>query len=472
MLVHAKVDFAKKVLDWDGFGFNYVETAQTTDYHTDPQDYGGFSILDQASREKIIDLVFGENGLKPNIVKMFLDPFHQTAGRVNRPGYGKIDQGLYDHETFTKWMRYFVKEGYGISSKAKRPFEIITTLYGPPAFMTKQKFLGGRDLDPAFREELAKYMTAWAAYLIREEKLPVRYLSIHNEGEDYSRWPEDGSRGNLGAGQDYNLYWPPEAVRDFLPLLKEVLEANQLSDVGVTPGETSNWTRFHNWGYAGEISEDPQAVGALGLITSHGFSGGLVAQRGYGDHRSAGTDMIRAKRPDLHSWVTSTSWSEMDAKFIYQMHENIYCAKNNAIIPWAGIQRPGKWLGGDPNPGNAIQIEDDGTYEVRKGYYYYKQVCPVAQHGMYAAHTYSTDTGTCVLAFASNGTDNPNAFVVVNAADSEAKFRLTVKNGGTDYQAYRTSPSENCAETENLHLDQEHASLVLPPDSVSTYVQI
>ncbi len=40
----AEVDFSVHLRDWDGFGFNYVETAQTMDYATDPQDYGGFSL--------------------------------------------------------------------------------------------------------------------------------------------------------------------------------------------------------------------------------------------------------------------------------------------------------------------------------------------------------------------------------------------------------------------------------------------
>ena len=36
--VPAEVDFSVKLRNWDGFGFNYVETAQTMDYVTDPQD--------------------------------------------------------------------------------------------------------------------------------------------------------------------------------------------------------------------------------------------------------------------------------------------------------------------------------------------------------------------------------------------------------------------------------------------------
>ena len=58
--IRCGVDFSKKIRDWDGFGFNYVETAQTMDYGADPQEYGGFSLLDDAEKAEIIDLVFGD----------------------------------------------------------------------------------------------------------------------------------------------------------------------------------------------------------------------------------------------------------------------------------------------------------------------------------------------------------------------------------------------------------------------------
>lgn len=87
----AKIDFSNTLRDWDGFGFNYVETAQTIDYATDAKDYGGFSIMSPASTEEIIELVFRNEGLKPGLVKMFLDPFHQVA------------QGTaFDHESSTR----------------------------------------------------------------------------------------------------------------------------------------------------------------------------------------------------------------------------------------------------------------------------------------------------------------------------------------------------------------------------------
>jgi len=102
--VRAEVDFSQHLQPWDGFGFNYVETAQTRNYDRTPQDYGGFSLLREEDCQKILHMVFGDDGLKVTILKMFLDPWHQRE-----PG------GPYDHETTTRWMRYFAREGLKIA---------------------------------------------------------------------------------------------------------------------------------------------------------------------------------------------------------------------------------------------------------------------------------------------------------------------------------------------------------------------
>lgn len=356
-----KVFFNKEIRTWDGFGFNYVETAQTTDYKEFKQEYGGFSLLDEKEKSEIINMVFGEDGLKVGLVKMFYDPFHQTT-----PG------GAYDHETTTNYMREFVRKGLAKTRERDADLSIITTLYGPPAYMTLQKKIRGRDIDPAHKEDLADYLVSWVKYLREKEKFPVNYVSLHNEGEDWERWPLDGKDPNIGHGHDYNLYWRPEMVTEMVKLTRQKLDKAGLKTVGVTPGENTNWFRFSYWRYADALADDPKAVESLGLITSHGFYVGTYENRWFGDHNCMGTELLRSKKPELHAWVTSTSWSKMDTKNIKEMHDNIYSARVNGIIPWSGIQRPAQWVGGDPNPGSAFTVNEDGSYVVRRGYYSFK----------------------------------------------------------------------------------------------------
>lgn len=416
------VDFSVHLQEWDGFGFNYVETAQTMNYTTDPQDYGGFSLLSDEQKAEITELVFGETGLKAGLVKMFLDPWHQES-----PG------AAFDHKSTTSNMREFVKMGLSKTRENGRDLRIITTLYGPPPWATSQKFLRGRDLDPEMKEPLALYMIDWVRFLREEEGFPVHYISLHNEGEDWQRWPADGKSGNIGDGHDYNMFWPPEQVVEFINLMTPMLRKAGMKDVWVTNGEPSNWYRFGTWGYAEALYEDQEALNNMDIITSHGFYGGNYG-RWFGEHKSAGIDLVREKKPDMHAWVTSTSWSRMDSRNIKEIHGNIYTAKVNALIPWAGIQRPPLWVGGDPNPGSAITVHEDGSYEVRKGYYFYKQVTRAGQPGMAVARANAMNSNIAVLAFASDNTPNADAFIIVNIEDITNPVEISVK--GSQYPAF------------------------------------
>ena len=458
--IHAGVHFDEPLREWDGFGFNYVEEAQFRNIDTIRQEYGGFSYLDEKSKSEILELVFGEDGLKPAIVKMFLDPFHQEKSG-----------GPYTHEKTTKNMLYFVEKGLKITRDHGSDFHIITTLYGPPAYMTGQKVLRGRDFDSSHKRDLADYLIDWARFLTEEKNLPLQYISLHNEGDDWQRWPVDGGDGEDHYNHDYNMFWPPELVVEYLKYLPDRLKEEGLGHIRVTPGECYGWDRFIDYGYARAICSDKKALENLGLITSHGF-----VNFGWGRwnpyHTSVGTDMIREFRPELKAWVTSTSWSSMDAAFIREMYGNIYNSKVNAIIPWAGVQRPGLWVGGDPNAGCAFHVFDDGTWKIRKGYYFYKQVTRAGRPGMAVATTISMDPQIKIIGFSSNGTNNPNAFVIINVSNDAKELQISLT--GTDSESFEGYRSTN-DETDlykflgTFNISKRVMNYDAPPGSVTTF---
>ena len=462
-----RIDFACRLQPWDGFGFNYVEACQTRDFGTSPQDYGGFSILSESARREIIELVFGDEGLRPGVVKMFLDCWHQ---REPGPDYDfnsrQIAVGAYDHRSTTALMRAFVRGGAAYARQRKEELQVITTLYGPPAWMTQQKFVRGRDLNPRFRQELAKYCAAWVSFLRQDEGLRVCAASLHNEGEDWLRWPDDGSTaGDLG--HDYNLYWPVSQTVDMMSLTREVFDANGLADVWITPGETTNWKRFHTWGYARALVTDPRALDALGLITSHGFYGPGQG-RWSADHRSAGVDLLREHKPGLHAWTTSTGWGKQFLSMTWEIEQSLYAAKLNAYIPWAGVQRHELWSGGDPNPNTAIRVEEDGTYSVQKEYYVYKHACRAGQPGMAVADFSCNDSEVLVLAFAANGSRHRDAFVLANIGDTARAVQVEVRgaSGTGAFRAWRTTETENWTALPDANFPGD---LVLPARSVTTF---
>jgi hypothetical protein len=461
--IHGEIDFSKAVLPWDGFGFNYVEIAQTDDPFKVPQDLGGFTILSEKQKQEIINFIFGEDGLKVSIVKMFLDPFHQKQ------------DGSFDHVSTNPNMLYFVREGLKKTRAGGRDLSIITTLYGPPAFAMKLKKVRTRDFDITQKDPLVNYMVDWVKYLKTIEQFPVKYLSLHNEGEEYVRWSLKGDTPEVW-NHDYNMFWPHEMINEFLIKVPKALKKAGIKDVGVTPGETSNWERFYRWGYADKIADNKEALNSIALITSHGFMG-LGYGRWHSMHVSTANDIFRDKRPDLHSWVTSTSWARMDAVFVRQLFSNIYFSRSNAIIPWAGIQRLSHWWGGNPNAGSAIVVKEDSTYELRRGYYYYKQATRAGQPGMNVCRAWIMDSELAIMAFAKEKTNNPDAFIVINVGEKEKTISLNLMGTrSTSFDAFRTNDkNDNEAGVERYKsvgvVTTNNNTLIytVPPASVTTF---
>lgn len=285
-------------------------------------------------------------------------------------------------------------------------------------------------------------------------------------------------RGVTGFGshpgedhRDYNMWWPPDQVVSFLKTLRPMLDRQGLEDVKLSPGETQNWYRFHMWGYARAIFDDPVALKNLGIITSHSFANTDDTHNAYyGDWRSNGQDLLRSKRPALPAWVTSMSWGNMDSEFIEAIRKNVYVSKCNAVIPWTVVKLKDGWIGGDPNPATAILIEENGTFRILKGYYYYKQVCRAGQSGMHVVHVESLAPEVNAIAFSASKTRNPDVFIIINIKDKTKETSITIH--GTQYlkfEAFRTSDNENYQFTGEYSLTENKLNFSASPNSVTTF---
>lgn len=429
--VQVTVDFSKKLQDWDGFGVNYVQATHTSNYKEDPQDNGAFYRLSEEKRYEIAEYIFGDDGLRPSLVKMFLDPLHQ-----NEPG------GPYDHETSTTYMREFVRNGGDISAKRGEELSIITSLFCPPAYCTKQKFLRGRDLDPENKNDVANYMIDWVKYLREEEKFPVDYISMHNEGEDWQRWPADGKLSYLDMGHDYNMFWPREQVVDFLIFMRPMLDKAGLKDVGLTTGETTYWSKFYTTGYADAIFANKKAYNNIALITSHGFFAPMLEERWFGGPTNLGTELLQSERPELHSWSTSC-YFKWGVVFMKALHMQIYQAKVNGIIPWAFT----KDFDSYDKTAKPIEISKNGEYSLTPVYYIFKQITRAGQKGTAVVQTFSMDTELVTFGFASNGTKHKDAIVVANNHDFPWKVSVEIK--GTNKNIFRAYQSTEKADKLN-----------------------
>lgn len=403
----AKIDFQHRLHPWDGFGVNYVESCQTLDYANAPQDLGGFAFLDQQKQAEIVELFFGEDGLRPGVVKMFLDPWHQSERG-----------GAFDHEWSTQNMRHFVKNGVETARALGDSVQIITTLYGPPAFMTVDNNPSISKLDPEYKRDMALYMINWLKYL-KANAYPVTYLSLHNEGTDWLRWPHYVDHPNaIMKARDYNILWRPEDIAEYMAYLDPIMQQEGVGDVGLTPGEPINLFRVEHFGIADAILENPGALKSIDLMTSHGFGLGNPFGRGYANVNNYGAELLQQHKPNLKTWITSMAWGEMDARFGAELYEHIYGNRVSSITPWAAAQHPSSWHSKNKHASAAVEVKSDGAYEILKGYYLYKQFSRAGRPGMQVVRTTVNRPEVFIAAFAANQPQQNDAFVVINLGET------------------------------------------------------
>jgi len=437
-----KIDFGAGLRTWDGFGLNYVESAHSADPETDYEDYGGFSTLPEASRQQIMDLLYGslgasdpDKGLRVSLHKIFLDPFHQLT--ANGPFVGP--------STSSRMSRYFLVEAAKRLRTRNRSMDLVTTYYGVPAWATTARIFLWRDVDPARFEPLAEYMADWISYL-RSELLgsaftgtvDPRYASLTNEGESARRWNADGSPQ---PKRDYNAYWPARSIAEFLPVLANTLQRHGLDGIRLMPCETAGWDWLDVTTEGDPIAEallaDPVARRHIGVLGGHSFSrSGPVGAAVVARFRREFGDGLRA-------WTTSHDWRKGDVGFAEHTRRQIYEIGVTGIITWAATKRLSDWeryTGRPANPQCAILIKDDGTTQVQSGYYFYKQFTWAGQPGMsVAAVDDRAAGGLTAAAFGSNGTRHPAAFVVINPKSEGRVVRIVLAGGDSqEFQAFRT----------------------------------
>ncbi|MCG8501267.1 MAG: hypothetical protein MJB12_12765, partial [Firmicutes bacterium] len=231
----------------------------------------------------------------------------------------------------------------------------------------------------------------------------------------------------------------------------------------------TSWGKFSRYFYHWAIYDNKNALKNLSLITSHGF--------GANNNRihSKATDFLRMVKPGLHAWTTSMTWggkrNMKDYDFVNIIRMNIYDAKVNAVIPWAALQTL-TWVGGDPNPGTAFFISEDGNYEIKPQYYYYKQLCMAGRGGMKVALVETEkESGIELIAFESNSTENNDALVIINL--SENTKEISVEIDGIESSAFsvtRSSETEKNVDLDEITTSGNKLTYKAPGGSVTTFI--
>lgn len=437
-MLRAHIDFARKLRDWDGFGICFHDHALM-----EPQKY--FSL--QNSHLQYLNSFFGNDGLRLGIIKLFIDPYRQEYCQSSSDEDRIIDTQAYKFYDLPLFHLELCQAADRIVKNWGGTLKIMLTCLCPPAWMTKQKELSGRDLDPANRIDYGRYMVAWAKYLAVDKQLPIHCLSLHDKGEMWELWDEAGL---FHSTKHINLYWSPEMVVDFLKLVRRQLDNNSLQNIGLTPGETASWGHFYDWGYAHLIHDDPLALASLGLLTSN-----TNASPEYCDFCSIGVDYITEKRSDLHAWVSSAWLNSLNPGSISFIHNQIYRTKINAIIF-----------------NSLIGASSDNNFK-NNGYTYLKPVCKAGQPGMGVCQVACNKSDIFIIGFSSNSTRNPDSFVVINNNHHPLDLPIEIRGSASGkFSVHRSSYNEDYQKIGEVVVKEGKINYLAPQKSVSGFYAV
>ena len=159
----------------------------------------------------------------------------------------------------------------------------------------------------------------------------------------------------------------------------------------------------------------------------------------------------------------------MDAFFIWEMHNNIYSAKVNAIIPWATVQRSSKWVAATRTLAPPSGLTIAATSRWKKAITSSNRSAGRVSRGCRWPQVRSNEPDIVLIGFAGNGTKNPDAFVVVNVNEEAMDVDIEVLGSAASFTAYRTSETERYVAAGTFHITGGAIAYQAPAMSVTTF---
>ncbi len=458
-MIRAYVDFSKVIREWDGFGVCF-SNRNCMKSDIDPYLFKlDFQYLSKSNQNKIADLIFGSEGLRVGLIKTYINSYQLKKTNVKYNDGTTLNLSDFSFNPFDKSTQLFCDSAIDVSAKWGGTIRLLCTFTNPPEWMTKQNITGARDLDPTHRIDYACAMVA-GIKILTNNSYPVHYLSMHYHGEEWGKWNNCGDSTN---NKMYSLFWPPEQVADFLKLLRRILDKNGLLNIKLTPGETSNWLRFCDWGYSNAIIDDPLVLNSLGLLTSSD-SAIFFNQNNIFAINSSGIDEIREKRPDLHAWFTSFHHIQDNPLSLLQIRQYIYNSKINSVFIGDVLNSES-----DDSSQSLFRTVND-TLFIPDSYYYLKLICRAGQPGMAVCQVACNILDIYIIGFSSNNTRNHNSFIILNTSMSEYELPIEIRGcSDSAFSIYRTSSFEKCLYLGIAHVKEGKIHFKIAPFSATAF---
>lgn len=325
-------------------------------------------IWNTMERDKVMDDLFGDDGLKLNIYRGEIYPSYQNPdGSINFGMERDFNRAPNDPYYIDNYWRIYNGEECGeqmqlgqmwtidyIHNKLKKnDVHYFFSIWSPPGTW-KEGYSGnalyGGQLSSTYYQDYADYMVDFMdAY---EQKLGIDIYGI-------SGWNEPDHAMGGWAGCNWSEDQMSAVTLDYL---RPELDRRGYNDVKVVYGENAWWRNARKFSN-NSISKRPELAQANTIIAGHGYS-------------TADSDIVpieKAEENNLQVWQTEIcddkgrdeTWTDA-MKWARIYHQYLVNANVNAIVWWAGA-RPCSTTGE-----NLIQLEEalpSSTYYRVERYY-------------------------------------------------------------------------------------------------------
>lgn len=213
-----------------------------------------FSKLSEENQKKVLELYFGDSGIRYNMARGHIDSCDFSLGN-----YSAItDPNDVEMKTFTlaRDEQYILPLMRAAQEKRGEPLDLLLSPWSPPAFMkTNGEKNHGGSLKPEYREFYAKYLCRYIKEY-QELGFNIQRITVQNEPEAVQTWDSC-----IYTAEDEKIF-----IRDFL---YPALVQNKLADIKINIWD-HNKERIYQRA-KGTIDQDTIAM--IDGIAFHWYSG-------------------------------------------------------------------------------------------------------------------------------------------------------------------------------------------------------
>jgi O-glycosyl hydrolase len=197
-------------------------------------------------RDQAYDLLYGDKGVRLNVVRLTISPNAQPLRRVDAGG-NRYDWAT-DPNTQSVWK--------AIQPVLKKTKPIIYAVpFSPPArWKDSGRLTGVGSLKHEYYRDYAEYLTDFLDYYHKILGVDIDVLSLQNEPGIAAPWQ--------------SCVWTGEELRDFLIILAPIIRARGLNP-RLMLSEGTSWTGA--WSHLTPTLDDPDSRRFLSIMASHSY---------------------------------------------------------------------------------------------------------------------------------------------------------------------------------------------------------